>query len=163
MKTSDFDYSLTPGLIAQHPVEPRDHSRLMVLDRDKNSLEHRRFFEITDYLRDGDVLVFNDSRVIPARLKGKRAGSGGRVEILLLRRREPNVWEALVRPARRLQPGARVEITGDGSGETVLADIAEIGEGGMRVVRFSDEIRLMKAGEVPLPPYIHEPLADPER
>jgi S-adenosylmethionine:tRNA ribosyltransferase-isomerase len=103
-------------------------------------------------------MVFNDSRVIPARLKGTRAGSGGKVEVLLLRRREPGVWEALVKPARRLQPGAVVDID---SG--LRAEIIETGDKGMRVVSFSDESALAKAGEVPLPPYIHEPLANPER
>jgi S-adenosylmethionine:tRNA ribosyltransferase-isomerase len=161
MKTSDFDYHLPPGLIAQTPIEPRDHSRLMVLYRDRGTIEHRRFFEIADYLRDGDVLVFNDSRVIPARLRGKRTGSGGRVEVLLLRRREPGVWEALVRPARRLQPGAAIEV--GGGPLTIRAEVIGKGEGGVRVLRFPDETLLMQAGEVPLPPYIHEPLADPER
>src|SRR4030066_2370450 len=102
MKTSDFDYTLPVELIAQSPIEPRDHSRLMVLHRETGSPEDRKFFEIVDFLRPGDVMVFNDSRVIPARLKGKRRGSGGKVEILLLRRKEPGLWEALVKPARRL-------------------------------------------------------------
>jgi S-adenosylmethionine:tRNA ribosyltransferase-isomerase len=168
MRTSDFDYFLPPELIAQTPIEPRDHSRLIVLKRQTGSMEHRRFFEIVNYLREGDVLVFNESRVIPARLKGKRAGSGGRVEILLLRRHDTNVWEALVRPARRLQIGARVEITVNSlpvetSGDRILAEIAGMGEGGIRIVHFSDESLLTAAGEVPLPPYIHVPLANPER
>jgi S-adenosylmethionine:tRNA ribosyltransferase-isomerase len=168
MKTSDFDYVLPPELIAQSPIEPRDHSRLMVLDRATGALEHRKFFEIGNYLRPGDVMVFNDSRVIPARLTGKRANSGGKVEILLLRRREPNVWEALTRPARSLQPGAMVEIASaspsGGEAETAIhAEIIGTGEDGIRIVRFRDESRLMSAGEVPLPPYIHEPLADKER
>jgi S-adenosylmethionine:tRNA ribosyltransferase-isomerase len=166
MKTSDFDYTLPTGLIAQSPVEPRDHSRLMVLDRAASSLEHRRFFEIQDYLRPGDVMVFNDSRVIPARLKGKRAGSGGRVEVLLLRRREPGVWESLARPARRLLPGTVVEIApgADSDAKDVIrGEIIGTGEKGMRVIRFRDDARLMTAGEVPLPPYIHTPLADRER
>ncbi len=99
MKTSDFDYSLPSELIAQNPIEPRDHSRLMVLNRSNGSIEHRRFFDIVSYLRDGDVLVFNDSRVIPARLIGRKVDTGGRVEILLLRRLDANVWEALAKPA----------------------------------------------------------------
>jgi S-adenosylmethionine:tRNA ribosyltransferase-isomerase len=160
MKTSDFDYDLPPRLIAQRPIEPRDHSRLMVLLRERDTIEHRRFFEIVDYLRDGDVLVFNDSRVIPARLRGRRAGSGGRVELLLLRRQEAGVWEALVRPARRLQPGAAIEIDG---APVTRAEVVRKGERGVRVLRFSDETLLERAGEVPLPPYIHEPLTDPER
>jgi S-adenosylmethionine:tRNA ribosyltransferase-isomerase len=160
MKTSDFDYDLPLHLIAQRPIEPRDQSRLMVLHRDRGNIEHRRFFEIVDYLKDGDVLVFNDSRVIPARLRGRRAGSGGRIEVLLLRRREAGVWEGLVRPARRLRPGAAIEFEGTpGTGAEVIGE----GERGIRVLRFSDETLLERAGEVPLPPYIREPLADPER
>jgi S-adenosylmethionine:tRNA ribosyltransferase-isomerase len=165
MKTSDFDYSLPPELIAQSPIEPRDRSQLMVLQRTTGAIEGRHFFEITDYLRPGDVMVFNDSRVIPARLRGKRAGSGGGVEILLLRRKEPGVWETLARPARRLRIGAAVEITprSPDSGPGITAEVIDTGEGGIRVVKFSDETGLMSAGEVPLPPYIHVPLADRER
>ncbi len=158
MKTSDFDYFLPPELIAQTPIEPRDSSRLLVLNRKQGTIEHRHFYDILEYLREGDVMLFNDSRVIPARLKGTRAGSGGKVEILLLRRRAPGLWETLVKPARRLQPGAVVEI-----GPAIKAEIQEVGAKGMRVVSFSDESALTKAGEVPLPPYIHEPLANPER
>ena len=131
-------------------------------------MEHRRFSEFVDYLRDGDVIVFNDSRVIPARLKGRRIGTGGRVEILLLRRLDAGLWEALVRPAKRLLPGAGVEITGgsstaDRAGEVIQAEITGVGEGGIRTISFSDEALLMEAGEVPLPPYIHVPLDNPER
>ena len=158
MKTSDFDYYLPPELIAQTPIEPRDSSKLLVLNRAAGNIEHHHFYEIIEYLRSGDVMVFNDSRVIPARLKGTRAGSGGKVEILLLRRRTPGVWEALVKPARRLQPGAVVEID-----SAIKAEIKEVGDKGLRVVYFSDESALARAGEVPLPPYIHEPLANPER
>ena len=168
MRTIDFDYNLPPELIAQNPIEPRDHSRLMVLNRKDGAIEHRRFFEIADYLREGDVMVFNDSRVIPARLKGRRAGSGGRVEILLLRRTGDKVWEALVRPARRLQVGAKVDIAAAPSAEYqpeagIQAEVIGLGDGGIRVVRFSDESLLMTAGEVPLPPYINTPLENPER
>jgi S-adenosylmethionine:tRNA ribosyltransferase-isomerase len=159
MKTSEFEYELPQELIAQRPVEPRDSSRLLLLCREQGSVEHRRFFEIADFLRPGDVMVFNDSRVIPARLAGKRAVSGGKVEILLLRRRETNVWESLAKPARRLQPGAVVEIDGD----AISAEVIGAGENGIRVLRFSDETRLLSAGAVPLPPYIHELLADKER
>ncbi len=168
VKTSDFDYTLPTELIAQIPIEPRDQSRLLVLNRKNGSIVHRRFFEITDYLHAGDVLVFNDSRVIPARLKGRRVGSGGKVEILLLRRVSTGLWEALVKPGRRLQAGSTVEISVDSplniqKDKTLVAEITEVGEGGMRTVRFSDEALLMKSGEVPLPPYIHTPLADPDR
>jgi S-adenosylmethionine:tRNA ribosyltransferase-isomerase len=165
MRTSDFDYHLPPELIAQTPVEPRDQSRLMVLDRRRGSIEHRRFFEITDYLRAGDVLVFNDSRVIPARIKGKKADTGGNVELLLLRRLDTAVWEALVKPGKRVDIGTRLEITGgsaDGSAR-VTAEITGLGEEGVKLVRFSDEKLLLRLGEVPLPPYIHAPLADAER
>jgi len=161
MKTSDFDYILPPELIAQTPIEPRDISRLLVLNRRDGSIEHRRFFEITDYLHDGDVMVFNNSRVLPARLKGKKMESGGAVEVLLLRRLGDNVWEGLVKPAKRLQIGAKIEIAS--STEQITAEITGVGSEGVRVIRFSDETRLMAVGEMPLPPYIHEPLKNPER
>ena len=168
MKTSDFDYSLPTELIAQSPVELRDHSRLMVISRSDGSIEHRRFFDIVDYLREGDVLVFNDSRVMPARLRGRMADTGGRVEILLLRRLDPNVWEALVKPAKRLRIGSKVDITSDSVvnnlHETkVIAEVAEVRQGGIRVMRFPDETLLPELGKLALPPYIHTPLARPER
>jgi S-adenosylmethionine:tRNA ribosyltransferase-isomerase len=158
VKTSDFNYFLPPELIAQIPIEPRDQSRLLVLDRKNGTIEHRHFYDIIEYPHEGDVMVFNDSRVIPARIRGKRSGSGGSVEILLLRRREPETWEALVKPARRLQLGAMIEIEPD-----IKAEIIGLGDKGIRVVRFSDESGLAEIGEVPLPPYIHEPLQNPER
>ncbi len=167
MKTSDFDYSLPGELIAQTPVEPRDQSRLMVLNRSHSSIEHRRFFEITDYLRTGDVLVFNDSRVIPARLNGRKVNSGGRVEILLLRRLDSGIWEALVKPGKRVNIGTRVEITsnsiaGNRHKVKVLAEVTGQGEGGIKVISFSDEALLPQLGKIPLPPYIHVPLTHPE-
>ncbi|MFC2020623.1 tRNA preQ1(34) S-adenosylmethionine ribosyltransferase-isomerase QueA [Chloroflexota bacterium] len=168
MKTSDFDYSLPPELIAQTPIEPRADSRLMVLDRSDGLLEHRKFFEIADYLHKGDVLVFNNSLVIPARLSGKRGESGGRLEILLLRRLEPNLWETLVRPARRVRIGTGIEVTGhpstdNGQDFTITGEAVGLGEGGTRVIRFSDETLLPDLGEIPLPPYIQAPLKDPKR
>ncbi|MFC2072589.1 tRNA preQ1(34) S-adenosylmethionine ribosyltransferase-isomerase QueA [Chloroflexota bacterium] len=168
MKTSDFDYSLPPELIAQTPIELRDQARLMVLDRSDSSLKHQRFFEIADYLRAGDVLVFNNSRVIPARLSGKRVDSGGGLEILLLRRLRPNVWETLVRPGKHVKIGSRMEITSDSvSGDRqdfrVTAEAVGLGEGGIRVISFSDETLLPELGKIPLPPYIHVPLPNPER
>jgi S-adenosylmethionine:tRNA ribosyltransferase-isomerase len=164
MKTSDFDYHLPEELIAQTPVEPRDNSRLMVLSRETGSIEHRHFHDILDYLVEGDVLVFNDSRVIPARLKGTRKGSGGAVELLLLRRLEANIWEALVRPGRRLHTGSGIEITnGSQLGEVIHAEIIDAAENGLRTIRFSDEKLLFESGEVPLPPYIHTPLENPDR
>jgi len=168
VKTSDFDYSLPSKLIAQTPIESRDQARLMVLDRGDSSLKHHRFFEIVDYLRAGDVLVFNNSRVIPARLSGRNVDSGGRLEVLLLRQLSPNVWETLVRPGRRVKTGTRIEITNDwvtdnGQDLSVMAEAVGLGEGGTRVVRFSDETLLPELGKIPLPPYIHTPLKDPER
>ncbi|MFC1981898.1 tRNA preQ1(34) S-adenosylmethionine ribosyltransferase-isomerase QueA [Chloroflexota bacterium] len=168
MKTSDFDYPLPPELIAQAPIKARDQSRFMVIDRSDGSIKHRRFFEIVDYLRAGDVLVFNDSRVIPARLVGNKVESGGRLEILLLRRLSPNVWETLVRPAKRVKAGTRIEITCGSSDDDkqdlmVVAEVVGLGEGGIRALSFSDETRLSELGKVPLPPYIHRPLSEPER
>ncbi len=163
MKTSDFDYLLPPELIAQTPVEPRDQARLVVLDRSSGSLEHHRFYEIAAYLRKGDVLVFNDSRVIPARLSGRKADSGGRLEILLLKRLSVNTWEALVRPARRIRVGSRLELVGGAFDEKVTAEVVESRDGGRRVISFSDEGQLLTMGSIPLPPYIRTPLADSER
>ncbi len=168
MKTSDFDYPLPPELIAQTPIEPRDRARLMVLKRSDSSLEHHQFYEIVDYLQRGDVLVFNNSRVIPARLSGRKADTGGRLEILLLRRLSPNVWETLVRPAKRTKIGSRLElvsdsVTGNGREAKVTAEVVELRDGGRRVIRFSDETRLLSLGKIPLPPYVHVPLENPER
>jgi len=161
VKTSDFDYFLPSELIAQTPVEPRDRSRLMVLNRSDGSIEHRQFYELTDYLLAGDVLVFNDSRVIPARLIGRKVTSGGRVEILLLRQIDTGVWEALVKPGKRVSIGTRVEITANGA--KVLAEVTGLGQDGVKLIRFSDETLLPELGKIPLPPYIHLPLTRPER
>ena len=162
MKTSDFDYFLPAELIAQTPVEPRDHSRLMVLNRTDSSIEHRHFYDLTDYLLAGDVLVFNDSRVIPARLVGSKVDSGGRVEILLLCRLDTNTWEALVKPGKRVNIGTRVEIANEHETK-VLAEVTELRQDGIKVISFSDETPLPELGEIPLPPYIHVPLIHPER
>jgi len=161
VKTSDFSYNLPPELIAQTPLEPRDSSRLMVLNRSDGSIKHHRFFEIVDYLQAGDVLVLNNSRVIPARLVGRRVNTGGRLEILLLNQLEWGVWEALVK-GKRVGVGTKVEIEGE-SKAAVLAEIIRVGEDGIKVVRFSDEAPLPQLGMIPLPPYIHRPLPDPER
>ena len=165
MKTSDFDYLLPPDLIAQTPVEPRDQSRLMVLRRSDGSIEHHRFSEITDFLRPTDVLVLNDTRVIPARLKAQK-GSGGKVEILLLRRLEPGLWEALVKPSKRIAVGDKVELVGTqpGSrGKTAFVEVLERKEEGVRIVRFADEAIVETLGQIPLPPYIHDYHGDRER
>ncbi len=161
MKTADFDYDLPQELIAQTPVEPRDHSRLMVLHRETGVLEHRHFFEIAKYLRPGDLLILNDSRVIPAKLIGYKLSGGAKVDILLLWQVEPGVWEALARPARRLKPETRVKLKGEG--EELLAEVINRTEKGTLLIRFENQVLLEKIGKVPLPPYIHVPLQDPER
>ncbi|MGD0355251.1 MAG: tRNA preQ1(34) S-adenosylmethionine ribosyltransferase-isomerase QueA [Dehalococcoidia bacterium] len=158
MKLSDFDYDLPPEYIAQHPLEQRDHSRLMVIDRESRTIEHLHFYDLTDYVNTGDTLVFNNSRVIPARLKGTIASSQRQAEILLLKQLTPDTWEALVRPGRKLFPGARVLLTDD-----QFAAITERREAGIRVVKFSDPEGLDGLGEMPLPPYIKAKLQDRER
>jgi S-adenosylmethionine:tRNA ribosyltransferase-isomerase len=160
LNTSDFDYVLPEGLIAQNPIEPRDNSRLLIVNRLGASFSHRKFYEFPDYLKSGDVLVFNNSRVIRARLFGTRRDTGKRVEILLLRRLEPGFWEVLVRSKKRVDPGLKIEIEG---GCGVTAEVTELKSSGIRVVCFSSESVLPSLGRVPLPPYIHVPLADPER
>ncbi len=162
MRTSDFDYKLPQELIAQVPIEPRDSSRLMVINRSDATIEHRHFFELPEYLKAGDALVLNDSRVIPARLFGQKVSSGGRVELLLLRRLAHDHWEALARPGKRVRVGTVIEIR-NGSGSEVLATVTGVRENGIRVVSFSDESLLFKLGTIPLPPYIHTPLSRPER
>lgn len=161
MKTSDFDYDLPPELIAQTPVEPRDHSRLMVVHRASGSIEHRRFYDLPEYLHPGDLMVFNESRVVPARLRGFRLDTGGRgrIELLLLCRLEDGAWRALVKPGRRMRVGAEFELV-RGS-HRMAGVVTDVEEGGARIVRLSGEPD--QIGEVPLPPYIHEPLEDLER
>ena len=135
----------------------------MVVARVDGSMEHRRFFELVDFLHEGDVLVFNDSRVIPARLLGRKAGSGGKVELLLLRQLASGLWETLVRPGRRVAVGTGIELSSDDGAFGVYGEIVERRERGIRVVRFSDEAALEELGQVPLPPYIHSPIEDSER
>ena len=170
MRTTDFDYDLPPELIAQTPVEPRDSSRLMVLDRPTGQREHRGFTDVLDYLQPDDLMVFNQSRVIPARLFGVRDDNGGKVELLLLRRESEGVWEALARPGRRLRPGITVSIrnpgsTTDGSelGSSLSVEILESRVEGLKVVRLSSEESIDRMGHTPLPPYIRQALDDPER
>lgn len=162
MKLSDFVYDLPEDRIAQTPIEPRDHSRLMVVHRADHSLEHRHFYDIIDYLNPGDVLVVNETRVIPARLIGERP-TGGACEILLLKQLAPKKWETLVRPGKKLKPGAQV-IFGGGK---LVATIAQTTSDGGRIVDFecegTMEAALDELGEMPLPPYIHEKLQDRER
>lgn len=162
MRTSDFDYALPQELIAQTPAEPRDHSRLLVLDRPSGAIKRRdHFYELADELRPGDLLVLNDTRVLPARLYGVRAGADGKIELLLLRRTGPGRWLCLGRPGRRLTPGAKLLITGNG--HSLQAEVEAVEQDGLRTVRFADEALLDRVGVTPLPPYIHAPLADPER
>ena len=165
MQLSDFDYHLPPGLIAQHPIAERDHSRLMVVDRRRQSIEHRHFFEISQYLAPGDTLVLNDSRVIPARLNGVIEGSGRRAEVLLLKRLEGGAWEALARPGRRLMPGSRVTVPGvkPGIEGELTVSILSTGEGGLRTVSLGGKAAPDGYGTMPLPPYIHARLDDDER
>ncbi|MFC1935331.1 tRNA preQ1(34) S-adenosylmethionine ribosyltransferase-isomerase QueA [Chloroflexota bacterium] len=158
MRTSDFDYPLPREFIAQTPMDPRDHSRLLVMDRERGALAHYRFCQLPDLLRSGDLLVLNDSRVIPARLYGHRADTDGRVELLLLRRDALGVWQCLGRPARRLRPGTRIAFD-----KGLEARVLEVGEDGLRRVELSDETLVERVGQVPLPPYIHTPLEDAER
>ena len=198
---SDFDYDLPQERIAQTPIEPRDASRLLVLHRQTGVIEHRRFYEIGAYLRPGDVLIANQSRVIPARLLGRRAGTGGAVEVLLLAERAdlgPDYWETLVRPGRRLREGARIVFSDESGAELLYGEILQRTDAGGRIVRFrvnnvgtrfiassdasslaSDMLDIPNTlvntpsitvrqcidvlGRMPLPPYIHETLQDPER
>ena len=163
MKTSDFDYVLPEELIAQTPMEPRDHSRLLVYHRADRSIEHLHFYDLPRFLRKGDVLVVNETKVIPARLLGEKEDTGVPVEILLLKRLEKDVWEGLVRPGRRLKPGTFCTF---GNG-LLRAEIIDNAEDGGRKVRFHydgvfEEI-LDQLGQMPLPPYIHEKLQDKNR
>jgi S-adenosylmethionine:tRNA ribosyltransferase-isomerase len=176
MRTSDFDYDLPPELIAQTPIEPRDASRLMVVQRASGELAHRHFRDIGDYLRPGDLLVANRSRVIPARLAGRKADSGGAVEVLLLARRPDlgaECWEALVRPGRRIREGQEIIFEAphpDGQPNALAAVVVSRTEAAGRILRFLPpasgepvDAVLARLGSVPLPPYIHAPLANPER
>lgn len=163
MKTNDFDYYLPEELIAQSPLEPRDHSRFLVYNRATKSIAHKHFYDLPEYLDQGDVLVLNNTRVIPARLLGEKEDTAVPVEILLLKRLNITRWEAIVKPGRRLKPGS---ICSFGNGK-LRARIAEILPDGGRIVEFLfqgifEEI-LDELGQMPLPPYIHEKLEDKER
>ena len=155
-------YDLPEERIAQTPVEPRDHSRLMVLHRDTHEIEHRHFYDVIDYLNPGDCLVINETKVIPARLYGERP-TGGACEVLLLKQVGPKKWETLVRPGKKLKPGAEV-IFGDGR---LKCRVLETTDAGGRIVEFecegTFEAALDELGEMPLPPYIHEKLQDRDR
>lgn len=161
MKLTDFSYELPKELIAQHPAEPRDHARLMLYDKKTGAVEHKHFYDLVDELQAGDVLVFNDSKVIPARLYGKRVPTGGKVEVLLLTPVGEDRWEVLVKPGKKALPGTTIEFSGG-----LQAEVLERTDFGGRVVHFTydgvfDDI-IDQIGEMPLPPYIHEKMEDPD-
>ena len=163
MKTSDFNYELPPELIAQTPIQRRDASRLLVLDKNTGAWQHRHFYDLPEYLRPGDCLILNNSRVLPARLLGHRLPGGGACEVLLLIDRGNKTWECLVRPGKRMRTGAKLSF-GDGE---LTAEVVEELPGGNRLVRFDYEgiflEELERLGKMPLPPYIKEELQDQER
>ncbi len=163
MLTSDFDYQLPADLIAQTPMEPRDYSRLLTLNRVDGQVAHRNFFGLPDLLSPGDLLVFNDSRVFPARLNGRRVSSGREIELLLLTRIETGTWRTLVRPGRRMRAGAEFIVADRTGSVEVCGRVLSVEEAGTRIVTFEDESALRDVGIIPLPPYIHETLEDPER
>jgi S-adenosylmethionine:tRNA ribosyltransferase-isomerase len=163
MRVTDFDYFLPEDRIAQNPVDPRDHSRLLVLERGLQSRQDYFFYQLPDFLEPGDLLVFNDTRVIPARLFARKTGdNGARIEVFLLKRLAATDWECLARPGKRVRAGTRLEFNQGVTGETI-----RIGEGGTRIIRFPDTLDfrtwLLQNGETPLPPYIRQKLDDPER
>lgn len=162
MNKSDFYYNLPEELIAQTPVEPRDHSRMLVYDRATGEIEHKHFYDIIDYLKDGDVLVINDTKVLPARIYGVKEGTGAKIEFLLHKRIRLDEWEVLVKPAKKATVGAVIHF----SDELTATVTGYIGEG-LRTVRFSYdgvfEDILSRVGEMPLPHYIHERLSDGTR
>ncbi len=156
-KASDFDFSVPPELIAQAPAAERDHSRLMVLDRARGTIDHQHFYDIADYFQPGDLLVLNDTKVIPANLVGRKEEGGAKVEVLLAKLMEPaterrgSIWECLVKPGKRLQVGSRVTFS-----EAVSGVVREKTDSGEQIIEFEGDLEtyMHKAGEVPLPPYI---------
>jgi S-adenosylmethionine:tRNA ribosyltransferase-isomerase len=163
--TSDFDYQLPPEYIAQKPLEPRDASRLMVIHRDTGKIEHRKFYDLGEYLQSGDVLVVNETKVILARLFASKIPSGGKVELLLLRKITDDTWEVLI-GGKGIQPGRRLQILSRSGAEIPMqAEVVAVMDGARRLVRFDNPIEpvLDEVGHVPLPPYIHSSLMDPDR
>lgn len=163
MKASDFDFYLPEELIAQHPLLRRDESRLMVLDKKTGKIEHKKFYDIIDFLNEGDTLVLNDTRVLPARLIGEKENTGGKIEFLLLKRIEGDKWECLAKPGKSARVGRKF-LFGNGK---LKAEVVDVLENGNRIVEFYyegifEEV-LDSLGEMPLPPYIHEKLEDKER
>jgi S-adenosylmethionine:tRNA ribosyltransferase-isomerase len=165
LRTSDFDYDLPTNFIAQTPLDQRDHSRLLVLDRQTGQIEHTIFKEIGNFLKSGDILVINKTRVIPARIFARKLPSGGRAEILLLRKRDAQTWEALV-GGKGLTAGKKLQVESvHPANRAPVVEIMEVMTGAQRLVRFSEPLEkyFPDIGHVPLPPYIHERLEDPER
>lgn len=163
MKTSDFYYDLPEELIAQTPVEPRDSSRMLIYDRANKEISHKHFYDVIDYLNEGDTLIVNDSRVLPARIYGTKIPTGANVEFLLLKQKEEKVWETLVKPGKKARTGDKFSF-----GEGIMtATVIDVLEDGNRIVQFECENNffetLDKIGQMPLPPYIHEKLKDKER
>nr|WP_302141002.1 tRNA preQ1(34) S-adenosylmethionine ribosyltransferase-isomerase QueA [uncultured Schaedlerella sp.] len=163
MKKQDFYYELPEELIAQDPLEERSSSRLLVLDRQSGAVSHHVFTEVADYLREGDCLVINDTKVIPARLIGSKVGTEAKIEILLLKRKENNIWETLVKPGKKAKPGTKISF----GGGLLTGEVLEVVEEGNRLVQFSyegifEEI-LDRLGQMPLPPYITHQLKERER
>lgn len=163
MLVSDFDYDLPPELIAQTPIEPRDHSRLLVLNRRQKSRSDHHFYELGQFLNPGDLLIFNDSRVIPARLFArKEQADGAKIEVFLLRQLAPGEWECLVRPGKRVHPGAHLLFN-----EGMTGLVTQVCESGGRIIQFDTGIDfhdwMLRNGETPLPPYINQKLDQPER
>jgi len=154
MKVSDFDYHLPPEFIAQYPADKRDHSKLMVLDRRNQNIEHKMFYQIADYLQEGDLLVLNDTKVMPAQIVGRKEGGTARIKVLLISEQgnSAQVWECLVKPGKRLKVGSRI-IFGEGE---VIGKVLEKLESGEQVIEFEGDLEgyMRKYGEIPLPPYI---------
>ena len=163
LSLKDFSYELPEELIAQDPLQKRSDSRLMVLNRKNNSIEHRHFGDIIDYINPGDCLVINDTKVIPARLMGEKEGTGASIEVLLLKRKDDKTWETLVKPGKKARPGARISF-GDGK---LVGEVTDVVEEGNRLIKFEyegifEEI-LDELGQMPLPPYITHKLEDKDR
>lgn len=167
MHIDDFDYHLPPELIAQKPADKRDDSRLLVVHRQTGELEHRHFYNVLEYLKPGDCLVLNDSKVLPARLFGIKAETGAKVEFLLIKRLEGDLWETMVKPGKRLKPGDVVDFSREGATAAFKATVIDYGEEGTRHVRFEYEgiflERLEELGSMPLPPYIERASQEEDR
>lgn len=166
MLISDFDYELPEELIAQYPSQKRDEARLLVVDRESGSIYHERFYDIIDYLQPGDCLVMNDSKVLPARIFGVKKDTGAKAEVLLIKRKAGDLWEAMVKPGRKLKPGTSI-IFSDEPGKRFAADVQEFSEDGTRILKFIYDgdfhERLEENGCVPLPPYIDRPFEELDR